>query len=99
VHSLPPELKAMTRCARVSGSCTRTRDRGCVCAHEDPAKQLLLMHVSQASYSRVYALRELFRVVCLNNRSQDTDVRRRGVRDRQVYVYCSSSTSVRQELE
>ena len=27
--------------------------------------------------------------MCLNNRSQDTDVHRHGVRRRQVYVYCS----------
>jgi hypothetical protein len=49
--------KAKTRCTRVSGSCTSAGDRGCVCAH-DPAKQLLLMHVSRASYSHVCALCE-----------------------------------------
>jgi hypothetical protein len=49
--------KAKTRCARVSGSCTSARDRGCLCVH-DPAKQLLLMHVSRASYSHVCALCE-----------------------------------------
>jgi hypothetical protein len=41
----------------VSDSCTSARDGGCVCAH-DPAKQLLLMHVSRASYSHVCALCE-----------------------------------------
>jgi hypothetical protein len=33
--------------------------------------------------------------MCLNNRSQDTDVRHRGIRRRQVYVYYSCSCVVR----